>query len=73
MKDQILQIVQKISKAIISFFDASIMLIVSIICFIVFCGVFYYMLVIKVGIDPGFYFFGIGAILLGVLRSITNP
>lgn len=73
MKDQVLHFLQKTNKTIISFFDANIMLIVSIICFIVFCGVFYYMLVIKVGMDPGFYYFGIGVILLGVLRSVTNP
>lgn len=67
MKDQVLQFLQKAYKTIISF-DANIMLIVSIICFI-FCGAFYYMLVIKVGMDPGFYYFGIGVILLGVLRE----
>ncbi len=73
MKDQVLQFLQKASKTIISFFDANIILIVSIICFIVFYGIFYYMLVIMVGMNPVFYYFGIGIVLLGVLRSVTNP
>lgn len=73
MKDQLWQFLQKTKSTVASFFADSIALIGSIVSFVLLFGVFYFMLVIKVGMDPGFFLFGVGLILLTILRKVTNP